>query len=49
MQDINKGFYTIGGHDYSMGWKPVLDAVNYKLGEPNHIFVDTSWLKVLPK
>jgi hypothetical protein len=36
----------IGGHDYaSKEWPGVVRAVNLKLGIPDEVFSDTSWVK----
>jgi hypothetical protein len=36
----------IGGHDYSPeDWPGVVRAVNSKLGIPDEVFADTSWVK----
>jgi Methyltransferase domain len=36
----------IGGHDYSAeDWPGVVKAVNSKLGSPDEVFADTSWVK----
>lgn len=43
---INKNGF-IGGHDYHQVWQGVVNAVNEKLGEPDMIFIDTSWIKQL--
>lgn len=39
----------IGGHDYTTGaYSEVIPAVRYVLGEPDHVFSDSSWLKRVP-
>jgi len=43
------GISLIGGHDYHFGWQGVVDAVDEKLGVPDYIFEDTSWIKILKK
>lgn len=35
----------IGGHDYHPTYQGVIDAVHEELGEPDEIFIDTSWIK----
>ena len=40
----------MGGHDYNKFYEPyedVIRAVNQVVGQPNKIFPDTSWLKVI--
>ncbi|HVG29669.1 MAG TPA: class I SAM-dependent methyltransferase [Pyrinomonadaceae bacterium] len=38
----------IGGHDYSPGdWPGVVKAVNSRLGAPDEVLADTSWVKRL--
>jgi hypothetical protein len=38
---------VIGGHDYSPTWQGVVNAINEKIGFPEHTFIDTSWIKIL--
>lgn len=40
---IKTGGY-IGGHDYKPKWVGVVNAVNEKLGIPDNIFEDKSWI-----
>jgi predicted O-methyltransferase YrrM len=35
----------IGGHDYHIVWRGVIDAVDETLGKPDKKFQDTSWIK----
>ncbi len=35
----------ISGHDYHPVWQGVVDAIHEKIGEPEKIFKDTSWIK----
>lgn len=35
----------IGGHDYGMHLREVVDAVNHRLGVPDYVFPDSSWIK----
>lgn len=35
----------ICGHDYHSVWQGVVNAIHEKLGEPDEIFQDTSWIK----
>ena len=35
----------IAGHDYHENWPGVVKSVNELLGEPNHVFWDTSWIR----
>jgi hypothetical protein len=35
----------ICGHDYHMVWQGVVNAIHEKLGKPDKIFQDTSWIK----
>lgn len=37
----------IGGHDYHENWQPVINAIHQTIGEPNKIFNDTSWIKLI--
>lgn len=50
-QDIidcySKVNFAIAGHDYNDDWLGVKNAVNELLGEPNYVFRDSSWLKIL--
>jgi predicted O-methyltransferase YrrM len=40
----------IGGHDYCEArWPGVVAAVNATLGQPDAVYRDTSWIKVLPE
>jgi predicted O-methyltransferase YrrM len=41
---IKKGGY-ISGHDYHPVWQGVIDAIHEKIGKPDFIFQDTSWIK----
>jgi Methyltransferase domain len=34
----------IGGHDYHQNWYGVVSGINEKLGVPEKIFADTSWI-----
>jgi hypothetical protein len=43
----NNGKMVIGGHDYSPTWQGVVNAINEKIGFPEHTFIDTSWIKIL--
>jgi hypothetical protein len=43
----NNGIKIIGGHDYSDSWQGVVNAVNEKIGQPDFVFEDTSWLKII--
>jgi predicted O-methyltransferase YrrM len=35
----------ISGHDFTSGWKTVVDAITESLGEIDDVFCDTSWIK----
>lgn len=37
----------IGGHDYHRNWNGVVRGINELLGEPDVIFSDTSWIKLI--
>jgi two-component SAPR family response regulator len=39
----------ISGHDYHSVWQGVIDAIHEKIGKPDTIFQDTSWIKKLNK
>lgn len=39
----------IGGHDYHPVWQGVVDAIHEKLGNPDSVFSDTSWLKFIKR
>ena len=39
----------IGGHDYHPVWQGVVNAIHEKLGKPDAIFSDTSWVKYIKK
>jgi hypothetical protein len=39
----------ISGHDYHSVWQGVVDAIHEKIGKPDTIFQDTSWIKKLNK
>lgn len=41
---INVGGF-ICGHDYHPSWQGVVNAINEKLGKPDELFQDTSWIK----
>lgn len=41
---INDGGF-ICGHDYHSVWQGVVDAIHEKLGIPDKLFQDTSWIK----
>jgi len=44
----NSGIKIIGGHDYSeANWEGVVNAINEKVGYPDFVFEDTSWLKII--
>lgn len=43
---IKKGG-VIGGHDYGITWPGIKQAVDEIFGEPDKVFVDTSWIKQL--
>jgi hypothetical protein len=40
---IKKGGF-IGGHDYHPVWSGVVQSIDEKLGKPNKLFQDTSWI-----
>jgi predicted O-methyltransferase YrrM len=35
----------ISGHDYHPNWNEVVNAVDETIGEPDKLFIDTSWIK----
>lgn len=37
----------LAGHDYSKSWPGVVKAVDERLGSPDAIFKDTSWMKLI--
>ena len=37
----------LAGHDYSKSWPGVVKAVDERLGPPDAIFKDTSWMKLI--
>jgi hypothetical protein len=37
----------ISGHDYSLNWKGVYDAIHDTIGVPDFVFEDTSFLKII--
>lgn len=39
----------ICGHDYCKGWSGVIKAVDNKLGKPDKVFPDNSWMKKMEK
>lgn len=41
---INDGGF-ICGHDYHPVWQGVVNAIHEKLGQPDELFQDTSWIK----
>jgi hypothetical protein len=50
-QDIidcySKVNFAIAGHDYNDDWQGVKKAVHEVLGQPDYVFKDSSWLKIL--